>query len=84
MSWIKAPSWQARIATPYRERNALAPYVITLLDQDGAALRVEHHVFEHDDEAIDHAGRSGHPHEIKIHQGERLVAHFPRWRAQPR
>ncbi|HVM98567.1 MAG TPA: serine hydrolase domain-containing protein [Caulobacteraceae bacterium] len=38
------------------------------------------HLFANDDHAIDHAGRIGHPHEIKLWQGERLVAHFPAWR----
>jgi hypothetical protein len=57
----------------------MAPYRITLLDQDGATS-TEHLIdFEHDDAAIDHAGAIDHPHDIDVWRGKRRVAHFPAW-----
>jgi hypothetical protein len=55
----------------------MAPYTIDLHDEDGALCEVRSQVFAHDDDAIDHAGGIDHPHEIKVWQGERLVADFP-------
>jgi len=55
----------------------MAPYVIELHDADGAILETRTRRFEKDDDAIDHAGRIGHPHEMRVWQGERLVAKFP-------
>ena len=55
----------------------MSPYRITLLDTDGDVQ--DEHLFdlEHDDAAIDHAGRFIHPHAIEVWQGERHVARFP-------
>jgi hypothetical protein len=39
--------------------------------------------FDDDDHALDEIGRSDHPHEIFVHQGERLVARFPPWPPKP-
>jgi hypothetical protein len=55
----------------------MAPYRIELHDQAGAVVAEQNRLFEHDDAAIDHAGRIDHPHAMKVWQGERLVAHFP-------
>jgi len=54
----------------------MAPYRIDLHDQDDAVTAQHHGMFEHDDAAIDHAGRLGHPHSMRVWQGDRLVAHF--------
>jgi hypothetical protein len=52
-------------------------YQIDLLDDAGAVVREHRSAFEHDDAAIDWAGRLDHPYEIKVWQAGRLVAHFP-------
>ena len=57
--------------------DAMAPYTIDLHDERGEVRERRNALFAHDDDAIDHAGRLGHSHEIKVWQGERLVAHFP-------
>jgi hypothetical protein len=56
---------------------SMAPYAIDLHDEGGAVRETRSDWFADDDAAIDHAGHIGHPHEIKVWQGERLVAHFP-------
>lgn len=55
----------------------MAPYTFHLHDADGDLKEVRSALLAHDDAAIDHAGKLGHAHEIKVWQGERLVAHFP-------
>jgi len=55
----------------------MVPYTIDLHDEHGGVRERRNALFAHDDDAIDHAGRGGHPNEIKVWQGERLVAHFP-------
>jgi len=62
----------------------MAPYCIALHDEDGSTREVRSHLFACDDDAIDHAGKIGHPHEMKVWQGDRLVAHFPSMRTVPR
>ena len=57
--------------------DAMAPYTIDLYDEHGGVRERQNALFAQDDDAIDHAGRLGHPNEIKVWQGERLVAHFP-------
>jgi hypothetical protein len=61
----------------------MAPYVIALHDADGAVIETRTRNFEKDDDAIDHAGRIGHALEMKVWQGERLVAQFPPVRRTP-
>jgi hypothetical protein len=58
----------------------MAPYTIDLHDAEGAIRETRSQMFAHDDDAIDHAGRIEHPHEMRVWQGERLVAHFPTMR----
>jgi hypothetical protein len=57
----------------------MAPYRIALLAGDGTVH--DERVIEcaYDDEVIDHVGRSDHPHEIDVWQGQRHVARFPPW-----
>ncbi len=55
----------------------MAAYRIDLHDERGAVVHQHHQSFDHDDAAIDHAGRMAHPHALKVWQGDRLVAHFP-------
>lgn len=55
----------------------MAPYRIDLHDENGIVREEHTQLFARDDDAIDEAGRMAHPHEIKVWQGERLVAHFP-------
>ena len=61
----------------------MAPYNFDLYDEDGNLREVRTALFAHDDDAIDHAGRLPHPHEIKVWEGARLVAHFPPVRRGP-
>ena len=56
--------------------NPMTTYSIELNDETGAICEVRTRVFALDDHAIDHAGRIDHPHEMKVWQGDRLVAHF--------
>ena len=58
---------------------AMASYQIRYLGPDGAVVAEERQVFPDDDAAIDAAGASGHPHEILLSQGDRIVARFPPW-----
>lgn len=72
--------WQLRavsavIAAVGRDR--VAPYQISYFAQDGSMVHREQIRFRDDDHAIDWVGASDHPHEIHIHQGERLVAKVP-------
>jgi len=55
----------------------MAPYAIDLHDQHGNVRERLTAVFARDDDAIDYAGQLQHPSEIKVWQGDRLVAHFP-------
>jgi hypothetical protein len=71
LRWIKDGSPVPSLA------SGVSPYVIDLHNEDGTLRESRSMMFEHDDAAIDHAGRIGHPHEMKVRQGERLVAHFP-------
>jgi hypothetical protein len=57
----------------------MAPYTVSFLGPAGDLLVEQVHWFEHDDHALDTIGRSSHPHEIEVRQGERLVARFPPW-----
>ncbi|MGH1573807.1 hypothetical protein ACRAWG_28100 [Methylobacterium sp. P31] len=52
-------------------------YRICLLAADGSTYAESELDCEHDDVAIDYAGRLNHPHEIQVWEGERLVARFP-------
>ena len=61
----------------YRGERGLAPYTFHLYDQAGVLRDVRSQSFAHDDDAIDHAGRLDHPHEIQVRQEDRLVARFP-------
>ena len=55
----------------------MTPYTFDLHEPHGGLHgRLVHH-FATDDDAIDHAGTLDHVHEIKVWQGERLVARFP-------
>jgi hypothetical protein len=58
----------------------VAPYRIHLLGKDGSIAG--EHVVEcwDDDQAIDLAGKSDHPHEMLVWQDDRLVARFPPWK----
>jgi len=62
----------------------MAPYRIEFHDADGEVQAEKIALFEHDDAAIDHAGRIDHPDELKVWQGDRLVAHFPTLRLRRR
>jgi len=55
----------------------MAPYTISFIGSDGTLVDRHERWFEHDDAAIDEAGKSDHAHEILVRQGERLVARFP-------
>lgn len=55
----------------------MAPYRIELHDEDGRVHKIEIEHFDEDDDAIDHAGSLGHPHEINVWQDQRHVARFP-------
>lgn len=57
----------------------MLPYRIRLLDERGEPVREHALEFDHDDDAIDHAGALKHPHAIDLWQGERHVARFPPW-----
>jgi hypothetical protein len=50
---------------------------INLLNEDGFPSKEYSVEFENDDDAVDHAGSTGHPHQIEIWEGGRLVASFP-------
>jgi hypothetical protein len=50
---------------------------ICLMAADGSLHAESKLDCEHDDAVIDHAGRLDHPHEIRVWEGERLVARFP-------
>ena len=52
-------------------------YRIDLLEEDGNVLTASMRCFKNDDDAIDHAGRLGHPHAIEVWQLTRRVANFP-------
>lgn len=55
----------------------MAPYQISYFALDGSIVHSEQILFRDDDQAIDWVGASDHPHEIHLHQGERLVAKVP-------
>ena len=55
----------------------MAPYTFVLHDPDDGVRVTLTASFADDDDAIDHAGTFNHPDEIKVWQGERLVARFP-------
>jgi hypothetical protein len=57
----------------------MASYTIHFLGPDSGVVATDVRWFEHDDQALDAVGRSAHPHEILVRQGERLVARFPSW-----
>jgi len=57
----------------------MAPYNVTFLGPGREVLAEQQEWYEHDDHALDVIGRSDHPHEIEVRQGDRLVAVFPRW-----
>jgi hypothetical protein len=61
----------------------MSPYRIELHDANGAVIAEQTELFEHDDAAIDHAGRINHRDALKVWQGERLVAHFPPLQSPP-
>ncbi|MFI4935531.1 MAG: hypothetical protein ACHP7N_12985 [Caulobacterales bacterium] len=58
----------------------MAPYTVSFLGPEREVLIQDVQWFAHDDHALDTIGRSSHPHEIEVRQGERLVARFPPWR----
>ena len=62
----------------------MSPYRIELHDADGAIVAERTELFEHDDAAIDHAGRIDHLDALKVWQDDRLVAHFPTLRPRRR
>jgi len=62
----------------------MTAYIIDLYDANGAVRETRAQGFPHDDAAIDSVGRIDHPHEIKVWQGGRLVAHFPALRLSRR
>jgi len=57
----------------------MSPYTVSFLGPAREVLVEEVQWFEHDDDALDMIGRSNHPHEIEVRQGQRLVARFPPW-----
>lgn len=57
-------------------RIAITLYRICLMAADGSLHEESELDCEHDDVAIDHAGRLDHPHEICVWEGERLVVRF--------
>jgi hypothetical protein len=57
----------------------MVPYTFSFLSPAREVLVEEVQWFEDDDHALDTIGRSDHPHEIEVRQGERLVARFPPW-----
>ncbi len=59
----------------------VSPYRIIYLDAKGAPVSEDRAWFAHDDDAIDAAGRSRHPHGIRLESDGRLVAAFPPWTA---
>lgn len=61
----------------------MAPYTVNFLGPDKQVIAEDVQWFEHDDHALDTIGRSNHPHEISVRQGQRLVAIFPPLRKRP-
>ena len=57
----------------------MAAYIVSFLGPDNEVVSEDERWFEDDDHALDTVGRSNHPHEILVRQGERLVARFPPW-----
>ncbi len=57
----------------------MAPYAVSFMGPNKEILVEEVRWFAHDDDALDEIGRSKHPHEIQVRQGERMVARFPPW-----
>ena len=84
MTRIKAGQNSEVLAVRRAETGGVgvAPYTVSFLGPNEEVLAEEVHWFEHDDHALDEIGRSDHPHEIRVHQGERLVARFPPWPPQ--
>jgi hypothetical protein len=58
---------------------AVAPYTVSFLGPEQEVQAENVQWFEHEDHALDTIGRSRHPHEIVVHQGQQLVARFPPW-----
>ena len=57
----------------------MAPYRITLFNQIGSVSGKHLVECDHDDEAIEWAGRINHPHDVFVWQGVRFVGRFPPW-----
>lgn len=58
----------------------MARYTIHFLDANGEIQATHLHECPTDDDVIDFAGDSGHPHAIDVFDGARHVVRFPPWR----
>jgi hypothetical protein len=74
---VGSPDWLIHLV----QRRSMSLYRISLLDQQDLPQAEQIIDFEHDDDAIDHAGSIDHPYAIDVWQADRHVVLFPPWPA---
>jgi S-ribosylhomocysteine lyase LuxS involved in autoinducer biosynthesis len=81
---VSAPTCLVSSRRATKKGVGMAPYTVSFMGPNEEVLAEEVRWFDYDDHALDEIGRSKHPHEIQVHQGDRMVARFPPWPSERR